>query len=214
MLAASAAPQSLRRCNTVMGRTILPLLPTFPPWPDRSRSGISLQHCRSGSMTWFCNNCSRGLHRNPGESRGDDRHASVRTLAIVLLLAGVALTGCRTGQAEEPAAPATRPPAAAATPRPGPQPAPPPTRGPIPHAVHLHAARRPGSGLRRRPILGHRTQAGARLADPRRPTRSALPPTRPVTGWCSASTGWVALATWERYVRAVSADPSGTTSAG
>jgi hypothetical protein len=40
----------------------------------------------------------------------------MRSLAIVLLLASLALTGCRTSQAEEPAAPATRPPAATAAP--------------------------------------------------------------------------------------------------
>jgi hypothetical protein len=40
----------------------------------------------------------------------------IRTLAIVLLLASLALTGCRTSQAEGPATAATRPPAAPATP--------------------------------------------------------------------------------------------------
>jgi hypothetical protein len=40
----------------------------------------------------------------------------IRSLATVLLLASLALTGCWTSQAEEPAAPATRPPAAMAAP--------------------------------------------------------------------------------------------------
>jgi hypothetical protein len=41
-----------------------------------------------------------------------------RTLAVALLVAGLALTGCRTGQADEPAAPATQPPASTAAPAP------------------------------------------------------------------------------------------------
>jgi hypothetical protein len=40
----------------------------------------------------------------------------IRSIAIVLLLASVALTGCRTSQAEEPATPATPPSAATAAP--------------------------------------------------------------------------------------------------
>ena len=65
----------------------------------------------------------------------------IRTLATALLLASVALTGCRTSQAEEPAAPATRPSAATAapttrtpastTPTTAPSPTPPGTRDPV-----------------------------------------------------------------------------------
>jgi hypothetical protein len=40
----------------------------------------------------------------------------IRTLAIILLLASLALTGCRTSQAEEPTTPAPRPPAAPVAP--------------------------------------------------------------------------------------------------
>jgi hypothetical protein len=40
----------------------------------------------------------------------------IRTLGIAMLLASVALTGCRTSQAEEPTIPTTRPSAATATP--------------------------------------------------------------------------------------------------
>jgi hypothetical protein len=40
----------------------------------------------------------------------------IRSLASVLLVASLALTGCRTSQAEEPATPAPRPPAATAAP--------------------------------------------------------------------------------------------------
>jgi hypothetical protein len=65
----------------------------------------------------------------------------IRTLATVMLLASIALTGCRTSQADEPTARATRPPATTAapttrtpantTPTTSPSPTPPGTRDPV-----------------------------------------------------------------------------------
>jgi hypothetical protein len=69
----------------------------------------------------------------------------IRSLAIVLLLVSVALTGCRTSQAEEPATPATRSPAATAAPttRTPASPSPTPARSSTPSTTRPPVSRDP-----------------------------------------------------------------------
>src|SRR5437762_4721125 len=57
-----------------------------------------------------------GLRPIPGGQRGMSSMRPIRILATVLLLASLALTGCRSSQADEPTTSTTRPPAGTAAP--------------------------------------------------------------------------------------------------
>jgi hypothetical protein len=66
-------------------------------------------------VTSSWNNCSMGSATVP-EPKGMRIMRPIRTIAAVVLLSALALTGCRTSQADEPTTPAAQPPASTAAP--------------------------------------------------------------------------------------------------